>query len=61
MPGRLREWVVVGGERSQLWSGMEISLRRLRNGRIVAVMLMLAGTGLIATVAASVSAYFVGA
>ena len=30
-------------------------------GRLVAVMLMLAGTALIATVAASVSAYFVGA
>ena len=30
-------------------------------GRFVAVMLMLAGTALIATVAASVSAYFVGA
>lgn len=30
-------------------------------GRIVAVMLMLAGTALIATIAASISAYFVGA
>ena len=39
----------------------EYSNPKTTSGRLVAVMLMLGGTALISTVAASVSAYFIGA
>ena len=60
MPGRFTDglwWAVV----TTTTVGDEDIVPKAGTSRLIAVVLMLAGTALIATIAASVSAYFIGA